>query len=135
MKNKRRTWCHLLFYFTSYVFNMFRTLICPSSGACGCVVESPHRSFFSEFVVCWRFGAAGFEWCSYCRVKHNCSVHVVCLAHKKWNKIASDIKFVFYSSTITKTHCPINITFHLVTYLKYSQTRTYIHFHRWGSVL
>ena len=23
-----------------------------------------------------------------------------CLAHKKWNKIASDIKLVFYSSTV-----------------------------------
>jgi len=31
-----------------------------------------------------------------------------CWAHKKWNKIASDIKLVFYSSTI-------NITIHLVT--------------------
>jgi len=27
-------WCHLLFYFTSYKLNMFRTLIYPSSGAC-----------------------------------------------------------------------------------------------------
>jgi len=26
LKNKRPTWCHLLFYFTSYVLNMFRTL-------------------------------------------------------------------------------------------------------------
>ena len=33
LKNKRPTWCHLLFYFTSYVLNMFRTLIYPSSGA------------------------------------------------------------------------------------------------------
>jgi len=30
LKNKRPTWCHLLFYFTSYVLNMFRTLIYPS---------------------------------------------------------------------------------------------------------
>ena len=29
--------------------------------------------------------------------------------HKKWNKIASDIKLVFYSSTITMMHGPINI--------------------------
>jgi len=29
-------------------------------------------------------------------------------AHKKWNKIASDIKLVFYSSTITMMHGPIN---------------------------
>ena len=27
LKNKRPTLCHLLFYFTSYVLNMFRTLI------------------------------------------------------------------------------------------------------------
>ena len=44
LKNERPTWCHLLFYFTSYVFNMFWTLIYPSSGACDCVVELPHRS-------------------------------------------------------------------------------------------
>ena len=31
--------------------------------------------------------------------------------HKKWNKIASDIKLVFYSSTITMMHGPINIRF------------------------
>jgi hypothetical protein len=50
------------------VLNMFRTLIYPSSGACDCVVESPHRSSCSQFVVCWRFGAAGFEWYSFCRL-------------------------------------------------------------------
>jgi len=32
-----------------------------------------------------------------------------CWAHKKWNKIATDIKLVFYSSTITTLHSPINI--------------------------
>ena len=32
-----------------------------------------------------------------------------CWAHKKWNKISSDIKLVFYSSTITMMHGPINI--------------------------
>jgi len=37
----------LAFYITSYVLNMFRTLIYPSSGACDCVVELPHRSSFS----------------------------------------------------------------------------------------
>jgi len=31
----------------------------------------PHRSFCSQFVVCWRFGAAGFGWCSSHRA-HNC---------------------------------------------------------------
>ena len=34
-----------------------------------------------------------------------------CWAHKKWNKIASDIKLVFHSSTITMTQGPINIRF------------------------
>jgi len=32
-----------------------------------------------------------------------------CWAHKKWNKTASDIKLVFYSSTITMMHGPINV--------------------------
>ena len=48
---------------------MFRTLIYPSSGACDCAVELPHRSFCSRFVVCWRFGAAGCEWCPCCNLK------------------------------------------------------------------
>ena len=34
-----------------------------------------------------------------------------CRAHKKWNKIASDIKLVFHSSTIAMMHGPINIRF------------------------
>jgi len=66
----------LLFYFTSYVLNMFRTLIYPSSGACDCAVELPHRSF--------------------------CSVKTEDLA-------LVYVKFVFYSSTITMMHGPINI--------------------------
>ena len=37
-----------------------------------------------------------------------------CWVHKKWNKIASDIKFVFYSSTITMMHGRINITFTVI---------------------
>ena len=72
LTNERPTWCHLLFYFTYYALNMFRTLIYPSSGACDCVDELPHRSSCSQFVVCWSFGAARFGWCSFCRLKHNC---------------------------------------------------------------
>jgi len=34
-----------------------------------------------------------------------------CWVHKKWNKIVSDIKLVFYSSTITMMHGPINTRF------------------------
>ena len=55
--NERPTWCHLLFYFTYYALNMFRTLIYPSSGACDSIDELPHRSSCSHFVVCWSF------WC------------------------------------------------------------------------
>ena len=36
------------------------------------------RLYIPQFVVCWSFGVAGFRWCSFCRLKHNCSVHVVC---------------------------------------------------------
>jgi len=74
---------------------MFRTLIYPLSGACDFAVELPHRLFCSRFVVCWRFGAVGFDKCPCCRLKHN--------------KIASDIKLVFYSSAITMMYGPINI--------------------------
>jgi len=58
-----------ILYFTSYVLNMFRTLICPSSGACDCVVELPHRWLCSQFVVGWRFSAAGFGWCLLSRLQ------------------------------------------------------------------
>ena len=34
--------CAILFHFTSYVFNMFRTLIHPSSEACDYSVQLPH---------------------------------------------------------------------------------------------
>ena len=44
LRNEKPTWCHLLFYFIYYALNMFRTLIYPSSGACDCVDELPHRS-------------------------------------------------------------------------------------------
>jgi len=33
-----------------------------------------------------------------------------CWAHKKWNKITSDIKLIFYSSTITMMHGPVSIS-------------------------
>ena len=80
------------------------------------------------------FDAAGFRWCSFCRLKHQSTQRIqnkttdvviqqhsrkllkmdilmseTCWAHKKWNKIASDIKLVFHSSTITMMHGPINI--------------------------
>ena len=131
---------------------MFRTLIYPSSGAWDCVIELPHRSSCSQFVVCWRFGVDGVEWCSFCRLKHFTTQHKphqisntqrtenktadvviqqhsrkllkmdilmseTCWTHKKWNKIASDIKLVFHSSTITMMHGPINIRYWILTKL------------------
>jgi len=68
LKNKRPTWCHLLFYFTSYVLNMFRTWIYPSPGACDYSVELPHWSYCSWFNVCWRFDVVGLEWYPCCRL-------------------------------------------------------------------
>ena len=59
---KGPTWCLLLFYFTSYVLNMFRTLIYLSSRACDYSVELPHWSYCSWFDVWWRFGVVGLEW-------------------------------------------------------------------------
>ena len=63
----------------------FKGLIYPSSGACDCVVELPRLSC-SQFVACWRFGAAGFGWCSFCRLKHkhvrvSDIINIVCLLH------------------------------------------------------
>jgi len=69
LKNKRPTWCHLLFFFTSYVLNMFRTLIYLSSGACDYSVELPHWSYCSWFRVCWSFGVVGLERYACCRLK------------------------------------------------------------------
>ena len=56
-------------YFTSYVLNMFRTLIYPSSGACDYSVELPHWAYFSWFDVCWSFGVVGLEWYLCCRLQ------------------------------------------------------------------
>jgi len=138
LKNKRPTWCHSLFYFTSYVLNMFRTLIYPPSGPCDYSVELPHWSYCSWFDVCWSFGVAcntdttptqPHRNSNTHRTKNNTANVVIqqnsrkvlmvdilmsetCWAHKKWNKIASDIKLVFYSSTIKLMHGPINIRLH-----------------------
>ena len=65
--------CHLLFYFT-YVLNMFRTLIYPSSRACDYSVELPHWSYCSWFDVCWSFGVVGLEWYLWKRRYKNCLI-------------------------------------------------------------
>ena len=70
LKNKRPTWCHLLFYFISYVLSMFRTLVYPSSVACDYSIELPHCSYCSWFDVCWSFGVVGLQWYPCCSLKH-----------------------------------------------------------------
>ena len=92
-------WCHLLFYFTSYVLNMFRTLIYPSSAARDCAVEpSPHQISSTQ--------STENKTTNVVIQQHSCTLLMMdilipetCWAHKKWNKIASDIKLVFYFST------------------------------------
>ena len=45
----------VIFISFNYLLNMFRTLICPFSGACDCVDGLLHRSSCSQFVMCWSF--------------------------------------------------------------------------------
>jgi len=100
--------------FTSYVLNTFRTLIYPSSGACDYSVELLHWSYCSWFDVCWSLGVVVLEWYPCCRLQlliMDILMSETCWAHKKLNKLASDIELVFYSSTITMMHGPINISY------------------------
>jgi len=83
------------------VLNMFRTLIFPSSGACDYTVELPHWLYCCWFDVCWSFGVVGLGWYPCSRLQQHSRkllmmgvlMSETCWAYKKWNKIASDIKF------------------------------------------
>ena len=100
------------FYFTSYALNMFRTLIYPSSGACDYSVQLPHWSvFLVRCVLVFRCGWVGvvIQQNSRKLLMVDILMSETCWAHKKWNKIASDIKLVSYSSTITMMHGSINV--------------------------
>jgi len=59
------------FYFTSWRLNMFRALICPSSGLCDYIAELSHWLFRSWFAVCWSLGADRLGWFPGCRLKLN----------------------------------------------------------------
>ena len=111
------------------MLNMFRTLIYPSSGACDYSVELPHWSYCSWFDMCWSFGVVGLEWypCSRLNTTNvviqqnnrkllmmDILMSETCWAHKKWNKITSGIKLVFYSSTSYLTFEYI-LPFHMPT--------------------
>ena len=67
LKNEKTNLMSLAILFHFLCAQRVSTLIYPSSGAWDCVVELPHQSSCSQFIVYWRFGAAGFEWCSFCR--------------------------------------------------------------------
>jgi hypothetical protein len=120
LKNKRPAWCHLLFYFTSYVLNILRTLIYPSSGVSDCVVcgwvwvvsMSQVETFNTDTTQTQPHQISNTQ-----RTENKTTDVVIqqysrkllmmdilmsetCRAHKKWNKIASDIKLVLYSSTL-----------------------------------
>ena len=99
-------------YFISLLMcSAWFTLIYPSSGACYYSVELQHWSYCSWFDMYWSFGVVGLEWYPCCRLQviqqssrkllmMDILMYETCWAHKKWNKIASDIKLVFYSSTV-----------------------------------
>ena len=102
LKNKRPIWCHLLFYFTSYMLNMFRTLIYLSY--ISNINSNTHRTKNNTNNVVIQQNSRKL-------LMIDILMSETCWAHKKWNKIASDIKLDFYSSTITMMHGPINIKF------------------------
>jgi len=108
MKNKRPNWYHLLFYFTSYVLNIFRTWIYPSSGACDYSVElqhwsycptQPHRNSNTHRTKNNTTNVV-IQQNSCKLLKMDILMSETCWAQKMWNKIAGDIKLVFYSSTV-----------------------------------
>ena len=61
------------FYFNSSMFNMFRTLIHPSSGACDFSIVSAHWLCVLVSMCVGSFGVAGLEWYRCGRLKHNLS--------------------------------------------------------------
>ena len=149
MKNERPTWCHLLFYFTSYVDQHVSDInisIIRSLRLCWWITTSVVLFSVRCVLEIW----CGWFWVVFvlqaeaCKTNttqnqphqisktqrtENKTTNVViqqqtrkllmmdilmsetCWAHKKLSKIASDIKLVFHSSTITMTHDPINIRF------------------------
>jgi len=103
---------------------MFRVLIYPSSGACDCAVELPHRSVVLGSLCVGdlvRLDLSGVRVVGCFSLQHgrmDILMSETCWVHKKWNKIASDIKLVYYSSTIAIMHSSINIRWgQLVSYI------------------
>jgi len=107
-----------LFYFTSYVLNMFRTLIYPSSGACNCAVSVLKASAcHTDTSQIQPHQISNTQWAENKTTdmviqQHSCKLLMMDIlmsetrwVPKKWNKIASDINLVFYSSIVVMNHC------------------------------
>ena len=99
----------LAFYFTSYVPNHTET---PTHSASACNTDTTptqpqrnsntHRNKNNTTNVAIQQNSRKL-------LMMEILMFETCWAHKKWNKIASDIQLVFYSSAITMMHGPINI--------------------------
>ena len=116
-----------LFYFTSCVLNLFRTLIYPTSACKTSTTQNePHQisntqrteNNTTDFVI---------QQHSRKLLMMDILMSETCWVHKKWNKISSDIKLVFHSSTITMMHGPINIRFTGLAVQIQPETWIYVH--------
>ena len=93
---------------------MFRTLIYPSSGACdfaetsACNTDTtqnqPHQISNTQWTDNTTTDVV-IQQQSRKLLMMDILMSETCWAHKKWNKIASDIKLVFYSSTTILKFC------------------------------
>ena len=87
--------------------------MCWSSGGQNCIIQhlvSPYRTKHSTTNVVIQQNSRKL-------LMMDILMSETCWAHKKWNKITSDIKLAFYSSSITMMHGPINIRFIPVFYV------------------
>ena len=130
---KKPTRCHLIFYCTSYRLKIFRALLCLSSGTRDYDVDYNIGRFVLGLLYVGGYVRLGWssvraagssttakqERNDQCGNQHHSRellmMGLVMLetfwAWKKYNKIISGIKLVFYSSVITMMHAPIKITF------------------------
>ena len=83
---------------------------------CAQHVSDINISIFRSLRLCWWITTSVVLFSLRCvleqkLLKMDILMSETCWAHNKWNKIASDIKLVFHSSSIAMMHGPINIRF------------------------